>query len=73
MKARRGVGCLYQHRNRQGVRSGPWWIKYSVGGVPRYESTGTEDKQEAQRILNRATRSRGHGPADAAPRGSDHV
>jgi integrase len=52
MRARRGTGCLYQQRNRQGEKSGPWWIKYSVSGGPRYESTGITDKQAAQRILN---------------------
>jgi hypothetical protein len=52
MAARRGAGCLYRQRNRQAVKAGPWWIKYSVNGVARYESTGTEDKQEAQRLLN---------------------
>ena len=47
MSARRGTGCLYQQKNRQGVKAGPWWIKYSVNGRPRYESTGTENRDEA--------------------------
>jgi integrase len=52
MSARRGSGCLYQQKNRHGEKAGPWWIKYSVNGQARYESTGTTDKDEAQRLLN---------------------
>lgn len=32
-------------------RSRYWQLKYQVNGKPRYESTGIEDKREAQRLL----------------------
>jgi integrase len=52
MSARRGAGCLYQQKNRLGIKAGPWWIKYSVNGRVRYESTGTQNREEARRLLN---------------------
>jgi hypothetical protein len=45
------MGSLYQQKGRDGQRSGPWWIKYYVSGVPRRESTGTTNREQARRLL----------------------
>ena len=41
-----------QDADHRVVERGPFWIKYSVNGKPHCESTQTEKKVEAQRILN---------------------
>jgi hypothetical protein len=33
------MGYLYQRKQRDGERGGPWWIKYYVNGRPTREST----------------------------------
>jgi integrase len=45
------MGYLYQRRQRDGTKGGPWWIKYYVNNRPVYESTHTDKKKQAEDIL----------------------
>ncbi len=45
------MGYLYQQRQRDGTKGGPWWIKYYVNGKCMRESTGTTEVKKAERML----------------------
>src|SRR5215472_2245319 len=53
VKPQRGLdmGYLYQQKQRDGTKGGPWWLKYYVNGRPVRESTGTREYKKALRIL----------------------
>jgi hypothetical protein len=40
----RGTGCLYR-------RGSVWWLQYTDHGAPRYESSKSTDRAEAERQL----------------------
>lgn len=50
---KRGFGHLY-------LRGKIWWMKYSIDGIPHYESTGCEKQTEATKKLKQKL---GHGKA----------
>lgn len=50
-RARHGSGSLYQQRRRDGTLAPTWWTKLYVHGRPVRESTGTDDRDAAERIL----------------------
>jgi hypothetical protein len=43
---------LYQQRRRDGTLAPTWWTKVYDHGKPRRESTGTDDRVAAERILS---------------------
>jgi len=50
------MGCLYRRKKRDPVsgelcEAGPYWMKYYVEGRPFQESTKTQDRSEALRLL----------------------
>lgn len=47
------MGMLYR-RKKNGVETGPWWMKYYDHGKPIYQSTEKLEKREAQLVLKRA-------------------
>src|SRR5438094_2042511 len=44
----RGMGTVYRRRE-----SGHWWIQYYLKGKPYRESSGSEKKSDAQKLLRR--------------------
>jgi integrase len=64
---------LYNHHMPKGekgtarpyLRGKIWWIKFYVDGKPVYESTNTENKSEAVKILNRKRRDADEGKVTA--------
>src|SRR3989442_11475548 len=50
-RARPGTGMLYQQRRRDGALAPTWWTKVYSHGRPIRESTGTDDRTAAERIL----------------------
>src|SRR5439155_17543053 len=50
-RARHGTGMLYQQRRRDGMLAPTWWTKVYDHGRPFRESTGTDDRPAAERIL----------------------
>ena len=50
-RARSGTGMLYQQRRRDGTLAPRWWTKIYSHGRPIRESTGTDDRTAAERIL----------------------
>ena len=45
------MGYLYQRKQRDGTKGGPWWMKYYVNGKCIQESTKTTSIKDAERIL----------------------
>jgi hypothetical protein len=45
-KRPRGTGCIYQQKG-----SSNWWIQYYQNGKSYRESTGTDNRRRAERIL----------------------
>ncbi len=45
------MGYLYQQRQRDGTKGGPWWMKYYVNGKCLRESTKTTEVRKAERLL----------------------
>src|SRR5690349_2895034 len=45
------MGYLYQQKQRDGTKGGPWWIKYYINGRVHRESTGTKERRKAERVL----------------------
>ena len=50
-RARHGSGSLYQQKRRDGTLAPTWWTKVYSHGRPVRESTGTDDRVAAERIL----------------------
>jgi hypothetical protein len=46
LKRPRGTGCLYQQKG-----SSNWWIQYYQNGKSYRESTGTDNRRRAEKIL----------------------
>lgn len=55
-QSRRGQGCVYRRKVKlpDGTKkeTGPYWIKYYVNGVEKYESSETTNRSQALRLLN---------------------
>src|SRR2546426_12381044 len=45
------MGSLYKQKSRDGTPGHVWWAKYYVNGRPARESTGTEKRTEAERLM----------------------
>jgi hypothetical protein len=54
-RGRYGDGTIYQ-------RGHTWWIKYRAGGRWHYETSGSEDKDAARRLLDTRRGQRARGP-----------
>ena len=55
------MGYLYQQRQRDGTKGGPWWIKYYVNGKCLRESTNTTKRKPAEQLLKEREGRAAHG------------